>query len=277
MTTPGDDLAVALDRDFLAGERHLLDQRAHREGLLEALGGAIDRYLNHRAILPLALVFVSGSLLAADAAYQVDAADVATPGSCKVETWVSFSEADDFIAAVNPTCVADVSRPLQVSVQFARLRSEDEYTSTATPKLKTNLLPTGIGKIGVAIAGGVTYDFNADDMIAASIYLPATLRLSHQTRVNVNLGWLKDRVFKQDYGTYGVGVDWRTDDNVWTLTSEVFGQAVAPAPPGANQPRYQLGVRYRPVDPYSVDLVYGRNLIGEGRNWLTVAAVVRFR
>ena len=215
--------------------------------------------------------------LAADAAYQVDTADVATPGSAKVETWVSFSEKDDIIAAVNPAFVADVSRPLQVNVQLARLRSDGEYASTATPRLKTNLLPTGIGTIGLAVAGGVTYDADANNVVSGTIYVPATYRLSHRTRVNVNLGWLRDRVNGADHATYGLGMDVRTSDNVWTLTGELFGQAVKPAPPGENQPRYQLGVRWRPVDPYSVDLVYGHNLIGEGRNWLTIAAVVRFR
>src|ERR1043166_1664206 len=53
MKAPRDDLAVLLDRDLLAGERHLLDERADHERLLEALRRAVDRDLNHSAILPL--------------------------------------------------------------------------------------------------------------------------------------------------------------------------------------------------------------------------------
>ena len=155
--------------------------------------------------------------------------------------------------------------------------SQDEYNSTVTPKVKTNLVPNAIGKLGVAAAAGVTYDFSAQDSTAVFAYLPATLRLSETARINFDFGWLRDRVFGADYATYGAGVDLRTRDNVWTLTGELFGQAVAPARPGANQPRYQLGLRYRPIDPFNVDLIYGRNLIGEGRNWLTVATIVRFR
>jgi len=245
--------------------------------LLEALGGAVDRYLNHRAILPLALTLVSGSVLGAGAAYQVDTAEVSAPGSCKVEAWYSASTERDAIAAINPACVVDLSRPVEMGMQLARLRDDREYTTVAAPKVKTNLVPSAIGKLGIAVAAGFAYDFTAQDATVAFAYLPATLRLSDTARINLNAGWLRDRSFGADYGTYGAGVDLRTRDNVWTLTGEVFGQAVAPAPPGANQPRYQFGVRYRPVDPFNVDLIYGRNLIGEGRNWLTVSTIVRFR
>jgi hypothetical protein len=72
-------------------------------------------------------------------------------------------------------------------------------------------------------------------------------------------------------------MDLRTSDNVWTLTAEVFGQAVKPAAPGENQPRYQLGMRYRPVEPFNIDLIYGRNLVGDERDWLTVSVTARFR
>ncbi|HUQ25039.1 MAG TPA: hypothetical protein VM140_05160 [Burkholderiales bacterium] len=222
-------------------------------------------------------MLVSGGVLAAGAAYQVDTAEISAPGSCKVEAWFSSSTDRDAIAAMNPACVVDLSRPAEIGVQVARVRSEDEYNSIATPKVKTNLVPTAIGKLGVAVAAGAAYDFSAQDTAAVFAYLPATLRLSEIARINLNAGWLRDRAVRTDYGIYGAGVDLRTPDNVWTLTGEVFGQALAPAPPGANQPRYQLGVRYRPVDPFNVDLIYGRNLTGEGRNWLTVSTIFRFR
>ena len=53
-----------------------------------------------------------------------------------------------------------------------------------------------------------------------------------------------------------------------------------PAPrsrPGVVEPRFQLGLRYRPVDQFNVDLIYGRNLAGERANWITLATVVRFK
>jgi hypothetical protein len=37
-----------------------------------------------------------------------------------------------------------------------------------------------------------------------------------------------------------------------------------------------LGLRYRPVDRFNIDVIYGRNINGENANWLTLATVVRF-
>jgi hypothetical protein len=96
-------------------------------------------------------------------------------------------------------------------------------------------------------------------------------------RINVNGGWMLDRVLDRQFLTYGVGVDWRTPDNVWTLTAEVFGQTANNAElHSTTQPRFQTGLRWRPVDRWNVDLIYGRNITGENANWLTVATVLRF-
>jgi hypothetical protein len=35
-------------------------------------------------------------------------------------------------------------------------------------------------------------------------------------------------------------------------------------------------MRFRPIDEFSLDLIYGRNITGENSNWLTLAATVRF-
>ena len=73
---------------------------------------------------------------------------------------------------------------------------------------------------------------------------------------------------------------WRTPDNVWTLTGEVFGLVGAANDDdtrGPVEPRFQLGLRYRPVDLFNIDLIYGRNLTGERANWITLATIVRFK
>ncbi len=55
-------------------------------------------------------------------------------------------------------------------------------------------------------------------------------------RINLNAGWGWDRVA---YATYGAGADWRTPDNVWTLTVEIFGQLGAwPEAIGVTEPRF---------------------------------------
>ena len=41
--------------------------------------------------------------------------------------------------------------------------------------------------------------------------------------------------------------------------------------------RQEPYLRYRPIDEFNVDLIYGRNLTGENANWITLATVVRFK
>jgi hypothetical protein len=233
-----------------------------------------------------ASALISREAAAAGAAYQVDTAEVSEPGACKIESWVSAAANHDVFAAVAPACVVDVFRPFELSVQLSRARADAEWASGATPKLKTNLVPTAIGAWGVAVSGQTSYDLITGENTALFATVPATLRLSEVVRINLNGGWQWDRLIDRHYLTYGAGFDWRTPDNMWTLTAEVFGQiavtrlALAPedAVPatGVTEPRFQLGLRWRPVDRFNIDLIYGRNLTGENANWITLATVVRF-
>jgi hypothetical protein len=213
---------------------------------------------------------------AADAAYAVDTAEVASPGECKVESWISASSNRDFIAVANPSCGMNLLRDFELSAGFVRARTDGEWTTGVAPKLKTNLIPTAIGGWGVGLAATVAYDFTAHQATAYALTIPATLRLSDVVRINVNAGWLFDRTIDQHYFTYGAGVDWRTPDGVWQFTAEVFGLAGAAEERGTVQPRFQTGFRWRPIEPFSIDLVYGRNITGENANWITLATIYRF-
>ena len=58
---------------------------------------------------------------------------------------------------------------------------------------------------------------------------------------------------------------------------EVFGQLGARQDAiGVTEPRFQVGLRWRPIDDFNIDLIYGRNIYGENANWITLATVVRF-
>lgn len=213
---------------------------------------------------------------AAGAAYVVDTAEVSDVGACKVESWVSSASNHDVIASVAPTCVVGLGRPVELSAQFSRSRADEEWTTGVSPKVKTNLIPTAIGSWGVAISATASYDFIARETTALFVTVPATLRISNVVRININAGWQLDRTVDRHYFTYGAGFDWRTPDNVWTLTGEVFGQAGVADDSSVVQPRFQLGLRHRPVDRFNIDLIYGRNLTGENANWITLATVIRF-
>jgi hypothetical protein len=219
----------------------------------------------------------SGQAQAAGAAYQVDTAEVSEPGSCKVESWASSASNRDVIASVSPACVVDVGRPVELSAQFSRTLADGEWGTSASPKVKTNIVPTALGSWGFAISAIASYDLLTKENTAVLVTVPATMRVSNVVRINLNAGWQLDRTVNRNYFTYGAGFDWRTPDNIWTLTGEVFGQAGFAEDPGVIRPRFQLGLRYRPVDQFNIDLIYGRNLAGEQANWITLATVIRFK
>ena len=43
----------------------------------------------------------------------------------------------------------------------------------------------------------------------------------------------------------------------------------------SDNPRFQSGIRYSPTKNIDWGLIYGRNLTGEGANWITLALTVR--
>jgi hypothetical protein len=212
---------------------------------------------------------------AANGAYAVDAADISEAGSCKVDGWLSTATNTDFSAVANPSCVVDVFRPVEVSLQTVRSRSEGEWGTTLAPKAKTNIVPTGIGRPGFSFYVGGSFDAMTGESLTAFAVVPATYRLSETMRINLNAGWLWDRTVDRHYLTYGLSFDWKfTDILQWTI--EAYGQAGASAVASVVRPRFQTGVRYRPNEIFSVDVIYGRNISGENANWITIGTTIRF-
>ena len=212
---------------------------------------------------------------AANGAYAVDAADISEAGSCKVESWISAAANTDFSAVANPSCVVNIFKPLELSLLTNRARSDGDWNTTIAPKAKTNLVPTAIGKFGLSFYAAGSFDALTGENLTLLAVVPATYRLSETMRINLNGGWLWDRIVDRHYLLYGVGFDWKfTDVLQWTI--EAFGQAGASDVPSVVRPRFQTGVRYRPNEIFSVDVIYGRNIMGENANWITIGTTIRF-
>ena len=212
---------------------------------------------------------------AAGTAFGVDTAEVGDPGNCKVEAWTSWANNKDGLGTANPSCIFNTFTPTEVSIQALRARSDDEWSTSLTPKAKFKLVPTSIGSFGFAMATGASFDPKSGDTTAVFAYVPATLRLSEVVRINVNAGWQQDRTTDRHLATYGLGLDWRFTQTL-TLTLETFGVAGRSETPTETQPRFQAGIRYRPVDRFSLDVIYGRNINGENADWITVGTTIRF-
>src|SRR5215212_2000701 len=217
----------------------------------------------------------AGEARAANGAYAVDAADISEVGSCKIESWLSTASNTDFSAVANPSCVVNPFKPVELSMLTNRARSDGEWSTTIQPKAKMNIAPTGVGKLGFSFYAGGSFDVLTGENLTAFAVVPATFRLSETMRINMNGGWLWDRAHERHYLTYGLGFDWKfTDVLQWTI--ETFGQAGAANVPSLVRPRFQTGVRYRPNEIFSVDVIYGRNITGENANWITIGTTIRF-
>src|SRR5450631_3375206 len=227
------------------------------------------------AMAAVSALLAAGSARAANGAYAVDAADISEVGSCKVESWISTATNTDFSAVANPSCAVNIFRPVELSLQTVRARSDGDWSTTVAPKAKWNIVPTGIGKLGLSFYAGGSFDALTGESLTAFAVVPVTYRLSEVMRINVNAGWLWDRTVDQHYLTYGIGYDWKfTDVLQWTI--EAFGQAGAADIPSVVRPRFQTGVRYRPNEIFSVDVIYGHNISGENASWLTIGTTIRF-
>jgi hypothetical protein len=237
------------------------------------------RWLPRASVVGLVAAIVATSACneawAANGAFAVDAADISDVGSCKVESWFSTARNADFSAVANPSCAVEIGRPVELSLQTNRARSDGDWSTSIAPKAKTNIAPTGVGRWGYSVYGGGSFDALTGDNTTVFAVVPATFRLSETTRINLNGGWLWDRTVDRHFLTYGIGFDWKFTD-LLELTLEAFGQAGRSDTPSVTQPRFQAGVRYRPNEIFSVDIIYGRNITGEDSNWITLGTTIRF-
>ena len=151
------------------------------------------------------------------------------------------------------------------------MRSEDAGNSTLSLTAKTVPIPIGRTGFGMAVSGALTYDLINHTINGAIANVPLTFDFSKQLRLNINVGVQYNNGDQPGlFATAGAGVAWNFVKQ-WSVISEVF----ALLGPGASNPRFQSGIRYSPTKDIDWDVIYGRNLTGEGANWITLALTVR--
>ena len=132
-----------------------------------------------------------------------------------------------------------------------------------------------IGKVGScemeswnsSAGNGDPFNHVANGLI---LNVPVTFDFSRELRLNINVGAQYNADPGALYATAGAGVSWNFMKQ-WSVISEVF----ALIGPGATNPRFQSGIRYSPTKDVDWDVIYGRNLTGEGSNWITLALTFR--
>jgi hypothetical protein len=227
------------------------------------------------AILAAVMVTLSGQARAAGGAFVVDDAAVDEPGACKVESSASFAGNRDFVGQVTPACVVPLFRPVELGVNIVRARQDGEWGTSLIPKAKMNILPVETGKLGLAISTGSAFNALTGEYAGSFVNVPVTYTFSETFKANFNGGWIYDQPTNRHVLSYGVGVEW-IPMKPFTLIAEVFGIAGQADSRSATDPRFQAGLRVTPIDTIDFDLIYGRNILGENANWITIGMNVRF-
>ena len=214
---------------------------------------------------------------AANGAMQVDDTDVDPVGNCKVDSWGSFANNRDRIGNVSPGCVFNFGRPVDITLGFQRVRSDGEWSTTGSVKLRTLVIEGGVGKWSLLFSTGMSYDFTADDLSNVLVNIPATFQALENLKLNLNAGWLYDRPNDLHWATWGAGFDWSVNERI-SLIGEVFGQVghKVEDSPHLSDPRAQFAFRLKPNENLDFDVIYGRNITGENAHWITIGMNVRF-
>ncbi len=204
---------------------------------------------------------------AAGGAYVVDDSEIGAAGECKLETWAAAARDREWSFVAAPACVVSF---VEVGAALDRSRADGAWATSVSPKAKATLLPVerhGIG-VGIAAGAGIATRTRKADTLAAQI--PVSWQPVSEARINLNLGWERDRTVPRDTTTFGAGTDVQIREDL-TAIAEVFGRDR-----GA-RPGMQVGIRPTLLDGrLDLDLILGRNVTQARSNRITLGATLRF-
>lgn len=210
---------------------------------------------------------------AAGGAYVVDDGAINDPGQCNVDAWYSANRHNGSThnETVSPACTFTGLPWLQVQAAASRATADGHGETQLSPELKAQLWTQEALGLELAASASVHYALNRRHAYDGSDWnVPLTWQPLQALRLNVNAGW--SHVFnggdQKHRPTWGTGVEYSLGDSL-TLIAERYGQQ------GGDQ-AWQAGPRVHIGKNLDVDLVVGRNLIGERNQWLTTGATVRF-
>lgn len=215
---------------------------------------------------------------AAGGAFAVDDAAVELAGVCKVETIAALglgSNGDAFLVSTPACAVALASHRAELAAGISRRKTSGDYATPAVLKFKTPLPGLDFstdGKSGVAFSAGYLTEFDGAGRNGYFVTVPLSYRLDETFLFNANVGRTEYDNRIESFTSWGASVEIdlkRIGHERLTLVAEAFG-------PRRGETAYQLGARYSPSATFDVDVLFGRNLGGERRNWLTLGLTQRF-
>jgi hypothetical protein len=102
--------------------------------------------------------------------------------------------------------------------------------------------------------------------------VPASYRIGDALLLNANIGHTEFDNRTESFTSWGTSIEFNLKSLGYaqmTLVAEAFSLKRA-------ETAYQLGARYTASPTFDIDLLFGRNLGGERKNWLTLGLTQRF-
>lgn len=231
--------------------------------------------------IPLAaalLCVLCGAAEAGGGAFAVDDAAVERAGACKAETVAAFglgSNADRFLVTTPACSLAIGTLRSEFAAGIGRKRAAEIYGTPALVKFKTPVPDLDFSaneKFGFALSGGYLGDFDGERRGGYFFTAPASFRLNETFLFNANIGRTEYQVRTDSFTSWGASVEMNLKQAGFqrvTLVAETFS-------PRRAETAYQLGARYAASAGFDIDMLFGRNLGGERKNWLTLGLTQHF-
>lgn len=224
-----------------------------------------------RHLVPAACVAIAltsaGPALAAGGPYAVDDAEIVERGACELDGWHARGDRDNHETVAVGSCQFVPGVQLGISATFGR--EAGESAESFGIEGKTVFRETSPSGIGVGLVAGADYGRQSDRIDTVHAFVPLSFDPIETVRLNLNVGWEWDREDRRHFATWGAGATWAALPR-FALIGEVFGR-------DRGRAAAQLGVRPEIIEgTFHLDLVYGRNLTDEARDWVTIGGTLAF-
>ena len=213
----------------------------------------------------LLLVFMSLDAIAARP-FVTDDARLTTAGSCQLENWTRVYRESKEIWAL-PACNPTGNFELTVGAGYASNNGENG-TSDYLYQAKTLFRQLKSDDWGIGLAIGTIRHpaINPGPNLLGNTYayIPMSVSLNNDAVVlHSNIGWLKDRLTKEDRITWGIGAEFQASPRLLAI-AETFGDH-------RTRPYWQVGARFAIIpDKVQIDATVGQQFSGpSGSQWIS--------
>ncbi len=203
---------------------------------------------------------------AAGNAHVIDDAEVAEPGTCQAEGWLTHFEADRGLVNLSPACTLR-SLPfaeIGASIQYHWANEGSQTLAGPAVKLALRRVDRGVG-FALGLSAGI--DVETGRVETAAIVVPASVDISPRVRANFNLGYAWSRTGNRHAAFVGAQLEVRATETL-AVMAEAFTRDGA-------DPGVQAGLRWTPREWVDVDLLAARRVDGSPTTAMTIGLTLR--